>query len=135
MNIEHILGMAAYQRHVADDEEMATSGFYEKYNRPRKVPKIEDYLEGWSKWDKIGPTFSDFDKDTFTIDGETYEIEQVDSWGGEGEGDRYGYRLKVNGKHFNVDATWVSWDGVYWGETQVYEVVPKQVTVTKWVRV
>lgn len=62
------------------------------------------------------------------------ETEVVERWGGEGEGDSAGIVLKIGDFYFQADWTYVSWDGFYYDSAEFYQVVPKEVMVTKYVR-
>lgn len=62
------------------------------------------------------------------------EVEVVERWGGEGEGDSAGIVLKIGDFYFQADWSYVSWDGYYYDGTEFYQVVPKEVMVTKYVR-
>lgn len=61
-------------------------------------------------------------------------FEEVERWGGEGEGDSAGIVLKIGVLYFQADWSYVSWDGYYYDGTEFYQVVPKEVMVTKYVR-
>lgn len=61
-------------------------------------------------------------------------LEEVERWGGEGEGDSAGIVLKIGVLYFQADWSYVSWDGYYYDGTEFYQVVPKEVMVTKYVR-
>ena len=61
------------------------------------------------------------------------KVEVVEQWGGEGEGDSAGITLKIGDFYFKANWTYVSWDGYYYDGTEFYQVVPKEVMVTKYV--
>lgn len=71
---------------------------------------------------------------------ENFVIEIEESWGGEGEGDSYGYVFSVRdrnnpdleSRYFQIDAYYASWDGVHWDGSTIYEVEPRMVQVRKW---
>ena len=118
---------------------------------------LKHWEENHVRWEEAGytfnkPTYSDFQTGhrvdwseltdalcakngfPFDLEGETYTVIEVDSYGGEGHGDEYWHLYQINDRYFKLEATWVSWDGVYWDEAELYEVEPKEVTVTKWVK-
>lgn len=51
--------------------------------------------------------------------------------GGEGQGDDYLFRFKVGEKYFEVNGFHSSWEGVSWEGSELYEVEPLDVVVTK----
>lgn len=62
----------------------------------------------------------------------------VEHHGGEGQGDEYWFVYKITHnatgdvRYAKIEARWVSWDGVYWDEAEIFEVWPKEVVKTEW---
>lgn len=63
---------------------------------------------------------------------------QVDKYGGEGMGEQYYIVWEIsdgsNVRFFRADGYYASWDGHNWDDAELYEVKPKQVTKTEYVR-
>lgn len=84
-------------------------------------------------------------EDLLTYDTKTFQeiakdygtFEVVEDYGGEGQGEEY-YTvfsftdLKGEKDYFRFEGYWESWDGVYYDDTELEKVVPKEVTVIKW---
>ena len=66
-------------------------------------------------------------------------LELVGSWGGEGEGDKIGFVLKVTTDseefYIKVDGSYNSYDGSDYSWAEVYEVRPYEKTITAWAKV
>lgn len=67
-----------------------------------------------------------------------YKITLEAEHGGEGQGEDIHWIYKVEGndqtRYLKIEATWVSWDGIEWDYADAYEVFPKQVVKTVFVK-
>lgn len=106
------------------------SGYYEDEEDKEYLhtEKVAEYL------------YEEIDWNSKTLETKSLKIELEESWGGEGEGDQYGYvfsardktGIDLTARFFRVDAYYASWDGVYWSDSVIYEVEPRMVQVRKW---
>lgn len=104
--------------------------------------ELEEAICNWY-WQETGKDASYLDDaaDYFldTIEGNPVELDEIGKvvWitteGGEGQGDQYFGVFSVGTQFFRLDGFWNSWDGVSWEGASLYEVVPKQVTITQYV--
>lgn len=71
-----------------------------------------------------------------TLESASGTLELEDSWGGEGEGDSYGYVFSLSTEEtkrfFEFDGYYSSCDGHSFDGAELYEVVPRMVEVRKW---
>lgn len=119
------MALAYYEeKHV----EWAEKGYDIK--KPEREKFSGDYRP---KWGNVVEEYYGAGEVNVFYAGNEYTVKEIDSYGGEGMGDEYWHLFKVNDQHFKLDAAWVSWDGVYWDDAELYEVEPKEVTITKWV--
>lgn len=95
-------------------------------------PFMGDYGADWGEVTEQLWSVKDHEVGGYTLTMEEHE-------GGEGQGDQYWFVYSFTKgdkvQYFRLDATWVSWDGVYWDEAELSEVKPKEVTVREWARV
>jgi len=81
---------------------------------------------------------SDFDLEYPTSESEKYEIETVDSYGWEGQGEEYWFINKITNTetkeviYVKFSATYNSWDNNQW-DSEFDIVEPKEVMVTQYV--
>lgn len=85
--------------------------------------KLNDFGTTWMS------SFAYFDYDPEEI--HLGEVREVDSWGGEGEGDHIGYvyYFKNHDIYLRIDGFYTSHDGAYW-DYEPYVVSPQEKTVT-----
>lgn len=60
------------------------------------------------------------------------DLELVEQFGGEGEGDDYWFVFKVEGQFFKVEGFHSSWEGVNWEGSEIKEVEAREVTVIQY---
>ena len=70
---------------------------------------------------------------TDTLFLEDSPVTQVDSYGGEGQGDQYWYVLRWKDEFVKVEGYYNSWDGGYFDDA--YSVIPREITKTEWDKV
>lgn len=87
---------------------------------------LEGYDGGWSEFSWAG-------RDGVEIPGLGL-AKIVENFGGEGQGDDRWVVFEVNGRLYEKDGYYASYDGTTW-DGDLYEVKPVEVTVTKYHRV
>lgn len=60
------------------------------------------------------------------------DLELVDQFGGEGEGDDYWFVFKIEDQFFKVEGFHSSWEGVNWEGSEIKEVEAREVTVIQY---
>lgn len=60
------------------------------------------------------------------------DLELVEQFGGEGEGDNYWLVFKVEDQFFKVEGFHSSWEGVNWEDSEIKEVEAREVTVIQY---
>lgn len=92
---------------------------------PAEIEEAVNDWEGWGelKWQKDGA------KETLTLRGEVIEVEKIDDFGGEGQGDSIWVVIKVGDQLFRKDGYYLSHYGTDW-DGEVTEVKPVERTVT-----
>ena len=93
----------------------------------------EEYPEPIAHFDEIG--WGELVYEIYDVELNGFKFKSLDSHGGEGQGDHMHWVFSITDPEGNVtywkkDGYWVSHDGSYWDDYELYKVTPKQRTVT-----
>lgn len=105
-----------------------TLDVFTKENFPDLVEEGDE--TGWDIHELIDALYSWRDKPPTTLNGAP--ITEIDHWGGEGQGDDYGYVYGYKDEFVRLTGHYTSYNGVYWDDTEPELVESREVVVTKW---